>query len=816
MSVPHISRHMIAWIYRVVRILVRLIFVLVILGLLLFIYLRVQGVPGPLLREVTRRANEAGIPVSVEGITLTLNGWRADHVRYYSNHPDDLDPMFESEQVFFSVMKKGKSKSLKVEVKAVGVRVAPSVEWGISIPADSRSREIEHAEVILDFRPEGVVLSDGRLEWLGSKFKINGIILKETQEPRVPSSQSTVSPVLVTAAQFQMLEDRLKMLSLPTGATIDITFEVDSGNYAASRLNFSAHAEGLAFRAIEFSGAKVSGNYVYPLLRLEQASLFVGKQSVQLSGEYNMKTQKVEGTLFNSITSNRLMLLLPESAHELLTKANLRIDHLPHLNINFGPAVAKELLNQLSGTFSIRSVGYQGLEIDTLVGEVERRNNRIEFTNLQGLACGQEERASEAGSTMHGGTAEGIVFWDGNTREFGVDINAQLDPNLLVQALSPVKIATNIIQYFSFKDQPPLGHVTLGANVDDWSTFYIDIQAVANDVAFREVQFSSINVTQTYRNGKLGLDPVAVVQGAEFAKGSVEVDFRSDTVSFDVESSLQLVAIENMIHPGLDLFGDKRKTQGETRLSARGIVDWGSMIRTDFSAQVSTDALEIPVGIADDFQAEVVGKGPLLSVREAQFMFYGGPGSGSFQIELDPTKPTMLYAFDAACEKVNFKKFVDFYRTVETQVSGALSGKIHIEADMTTNFFSTATGIASIRVSDGQLADLPFFSGFTKLMRKMIPSFKAFSITSLNGDFTISKGEISSEKVDLAGDIISASGRGSYHPDSGFDAKIQAHILRGTGLSKVLRMVTDPLMKLFEMKVTGPFSDPSWRLENLP
>ena len=816
MSVPHVSRRMVAWIYRVVCILVRSIFVLVILGLLLFVYLRVQGVPGPLLREVTRRANEAGIPVSVEGITLTLNGWRADHVRYYSSHPDDLDPIFESEHVFFSVMKKSESKGVKVNVKALGVRVAPSVEWGISIPAGSRSRAIKQAEVVLDFRPEGLVLSGGRLEWLGARFNINGIILKGTQGPRSPSTQRTVSPVLVTATQFQTLEDRLKMLSLPSGAEIDIDFEVDSGNYAASRLDFSAYAEGLAFRTIEFSSAKASGHYAYPLLRIEQASLSEGKQSVQLSGEYNMKTRKVEGTLFNSITSSRLMLLLPERVHELLTKANLRIDHLPHLNINMGPAVATELLNHLTGTFSIRSVGYQGLEIETLAGRVERRNNRLEFTNLQGLARGQEERASEAGSTLHGGTAEGSVFWDGNTREFGVDINAQLDPNLLVQALSPVEIATNIIQYFSFKDQPPLGHVALGANVDDWSSFYIDIQAVANDVAFRDVEFSSINVTQTYRNGKLGLDPVAVVQGAEFAKGSVDVNFRGDTVSFDVESSLQLVVVENIISPKLNLFGEKIKTQGETRLSARGMVDWGSMMLTDFSAKVSTDTLEIPMGIANDFHAEVIGKGPLLSVLDAQFLFYGGLGNGSFQIELDPAKNTIPYAFDADCQNANFKKFINFYRPVETQVSGALSGKIYIQADMATNFFSTATGTASIRVNDGQLADLPFFSGFTKLMRKMIPSFSAFSITSLSGDFTISKGEVSSEKVDLAGDIISASGRGSYHPDSGFDAKIQAHILRGNGLSKVLRTVTDPLMKLFEMKVTGPFSNPSWRLEKLP
>jgi hypothetical protein len=818
MSVPHVSHRLVVRIYRTVRILVRLVYVLVFLGVLLFVYLRIQGVPGPLLREVMRRANEAGIPVSVEGITLTLNGWRADRVRYYSNHPDDLEPMFESEHVFFSAQRNGGAKGVNVEVRAVDVRISPSVEWGVSIPAGGGCRNVDQIEVMLGFRPDRIVLSGGKMEWLGSRFNVNGFVLKRKggARPAPPSArrQATVSPVVVTAAQFLALENRLKMLSLPTGATIDIDFKVDMGDYSASRLDFVVLAEDLAFRNIGFSKAEVSGSYAHPALRIECAGLFQGKQSLQASGEYNLDSGEVEGTLYNSITSNQLMLLLPAGLHDLLSRAKLRIDHLPRVEIDFGPAPAKALLNHLSGTFSIRGVGYQGLEIEALDGRVARKNNRIEFTHLRGLLLGQEDRAEEAGSSMRGGSAEGEVFWDGNTREFGVDIDASLDPNLLVQALSPVRIATNIIQSFSFKDQPPRGHVALGANVDDGNTFYIDIQAVANDVAFRGVGFSSINVTQTYRNGKLGLDPIAVVQGAEFAKGSIEVDFRNDTVSFDAESRLTPAALEDVICPQLNLFGGKIKTEGVVRLSARGRVDWGSMDLTDFSAKVYAEKLKIPVGVAHGFQAELVGAGTLLSVRDAKATLYGGAASGSFHIQLDPVKKkTMPYGFDATFAKVDFKKFVEFFSGEKAQLSGKLSGHAHIEADMATNFFSSVNGAASIRVDDGQLADLPLFKGFSKVVRKMIPGFSTFSITSLKGDFILSNGAVSSKNLFFKGDIINATGRGRYYPDSGFDAKIQVHILGNSGLLKVVRVITDPLTKFFEMKLTGSLSEPSWQLD---
>ncbi len=159
-------------------------------------------------------------------------------------------------------------------------------------------------------------------------------------------------------------------------------------------------------------------------------------------------------------------------------------------------------------------------------------------------------------------------------------------------------------------------------------------------------------------------------------------------------------------------------------------------------------------------------------------------------------------------------RFVEFCRPGEVCcVSGKLSGRTHVKADMATNFFSMANGSASLRVDDGQLADLPLFKGFTKVVRSVIPGFDTFSITSMDGDFTITNGKIASKMVRFHGDAISATARGSYHPDSGFDAYVQTHVLRGGGLGKLVRLITDPLLKFFEMRLTGTFLDPVWRLD---
>ena len=820
MNPLHFSRRLAKGAYRTTRVSVFLLSVLATLAVVAFIFLRVYGVPEPLLREAVRRVNAAGIPVEVDGITLTLYGWRADHVRYYSANPDDLEPLFMARQVFFSArnsrLGEAGTNAWNLDVKAVGIGMNPSVEWGVAIPQSSPCRQVEQIEVSLGFLPDRIVLSHGKMDWLGSRFNVDGTILKgeRTTGPAPARKQKTLFPVFITEQQFQTFENRLKMLSLPNGAAVDIDFSIDTTNYSASRVDLAVNAEEAEFRGVGFSKVEIAGSYAYPTIQIERAALFQGKQSAQLTGEYNLDSKKVEGSLYNSITSNQPLLLLPNWIHDLLAKAELRIDQLPRLEIDFGPSAAKDLLNHLSGVFSIRDLAYQGLEIEALRGRVSRENNRLEFTELQGSALGQEERAEEMGSAMHGGSAEGTVFWDGNTRAFGVDVDASLDPNILVQALSPIKIATNIIRRFRFEDRPPRGHVSVGASLNDLDTFYIDIQALANDVAIQGVEFTSVNVTQTYRHGKLNLDPIAAMQGADFIKGSAWLDFHESTATFDTLSSISLADLEDLIYPNLNLFGNHIMAGGKTDIAAQGVFDWGSMQQTDFSVKAEVERLGLPVAELDRFTAEVVGKGTVIAVKNAKFGLYGGEGEGEFSFAWNPSGKELPYKTDLSFSDVDFHRYLAFLcgdRPVD--VSGQMAGNAHIEADLSTNFFSTANGEGFVRVDDGQLADLPLFQGFSRLMRKVFPSFTIFSITSLRGHFTIVDGIISSEDAYFEGDVLSAKGRGSYAQASGFDALIQAQVLSEGKISKVVRVITKPLMKLFEMKLEGTLSNPSWRLE---
>lgn len=807
--------------YKVVQIIVRLVSLLIFILLFTFVFLRLYGVPEPLLREVVHRANVSGIPVDIERIKLTLKGWRASGVSYYSKHPDDLAPVFYAREVLFVRRGggDGSSKERNFDITAVGVAVSPSVEWGVDIPAESASRLIDKVHLSLDFMPDRIIVSDGTISWLGVRFNVGGVVLKsveQIQKSSVPSvrKQDTVFPVYVSAHQFQTLEDRLKSIKLNGGAEMDIRFSVDTGNYAASWADLSLQATDVSVRDVRFSHVDIAGHYAYPTVELDRAVLSRGNQSFRLTGNYDLESGEVEGELRNTITSKRLLLLLPQLMTDLFAKVALQFETLPELSLNYGPAQPAELLNHLSGSFSIRDVSYCQLVIDSLRGKVIRSNNRLELTQLEGSVLGQEERAEEVGSCMMGGSATGEVFWDANTREFGVSASGSFDPHLLRGAMANVPVANQAIERFQFKERPPQVSLELGACYEDWDTFFINVHGQGNEVRVHEALFSSFSTSAYYKQGVLKLDPITATKGSDFMEGSASLDFFESTVTFDTFGSIPPITLEDAIHPGFNLFGNRIMTEGNTQVKARGVLDWGSMRETDFTAEVEAEWFEIPVVGMDSFSALITGKGPLVSVKDISFGLYGGEGLGEFSIRLEPGQTAMPYDMEIEIKEADFLECLRFLiKGGECRVSGKLFAKVQFAADMMRDFFETANGHGEVSVDDGQLADLPFFSGFSRLMRKVIPRFKVFSITGLRGTFDLKEGVIHSQDAYFEGNVLSAKGKGSYSKNTGFDALVQAQILSDNNISKVFRAITDPLFKLFEMKLNGTLSEPSWHLE---
>lgn len=807
--------------YTMVRLMVRLLTVVLILGMSAFVFLRVYGVPGPLLREVVRRLNAGGVPVDIETVRLTFRGWRATDVRYYSRYADDLNPILRADEVLFRrvmIPEAASSDKLVFDLAAKGIVFSPSAEWGVEFPQGSALGLIESAQVAVSFLPDRIQLSDGILNWMGVDFNVDGAFLRKepvAAKPAAEIDEQTLPSSRVSVDAVRKAERWLKSLELNGAADVNIEFLIDAGDFGASTLSCTSVINDFVFRGVSFSRADFDFQYAYPQVMLTHASLYKDNQEFRVGGRYALDTKLAQISVSNSILSRRLLLLLPQRLLGLLTRIELGFETLPTAEIRFGPAVFGELFNQVSGSFGMRNAHYQDVKIESLTGKVKREKHRLEFFDLEGMVGGQEHRREEFGSCMIGGPVKGEVFWDAAAHEYGVLAEGSFDPNLLIKPLSFNEPATNVIRRFRFEKQPLQARVELGQNYSKKRTFFINIQGTALDMFVHDVPFTSVSTSVAYKAGVLTLDPVVAKREDDFFRGFVSLDFTKDLASFDAVSSVSAEAMEDVIYPQANLFGNKVKFTGETKVTARGCVDWRHMQATDFEAQVTAGQGVLPVGLIDNLTATVTGKGPDIRIHDATFSVYDGQGSGNLSIRLDPHGEGIPYTLDIALSNVGFRRCIQFFRPGEDlAISGSLSADAHFESDFSRSFFDVTNGRAKVDVKDGQLADLPLFRGFSRLMRKIIPSFNVFSINSLSGDLEIKDGVFYSENAYFDGDLLSAKGQGSYSVYTGLDAYVQAQVFSASRVSKVLRVLTDPFFKLLEFKLEGPLADPSWHLDN--
>ena len=814
--------------FNVVRGVVRLLSVIAVLLVVSFVFLRLHGVPDPILKELTKRVNAAGIPVHVDRVMLTLRGWKASNVTYYSRNPDDLGPLLQAKEVLFSRktdLQESASKGWTIDIEAVGIRLSPSVEWGVDMPTGSQARYVDSAHLTLALLPDRIELVDGALSWVGIDFTVNGTFLKADRElsaekgmqtgNQKSGKQTTVFPVFVSVEKFQSLETRLQQLKFLGDAQVEVNFSIDAENYSASSIDFSLVTQELSIRGIEFDGLEVSGRYAYPELEFDRVSMARGSRSLVMDATYDLESKLIQVNFKNRVTSKDLFLLAPQPVMDLLVKAQLQFDELPTFSLRVGPAKAKDLLNAISGTFSIKGVTYCDLLIESARGNIDRSNNYLDLTQLHATVHGQEEHAEEVGSCLRGGAVQGHVFWDANREMFGVEAEGSIDPNLLLQPMAIVPVATNAISRFWFPEDLPNISLELGSSYRDWSTFFINVHGTGSQVGLHDGLVSSANISAYYSNCLLRLEPIAVMNGADFMKGTAAVDFRHSAVHFDVFGSLPPALLEDVTYPDFNLFGNKLHASGNTQIKAKGSLDWKTMQATGFRAEVETERLELPIAVLDQFSAIVTGEGPLLTVSNSTFSIYGGKGNGLFTIELDPVEHGMPYALDFDIENADFKKCLQFVKLpCRERTKGRASARASIAADMRENFFESANGRGVVSVYDGELVDMPLFTGFSHLMRKVVPGFKTFSITSVGLDFEFKDGDVYSNKATFEGDVFSAKAKGKYSQRTGYDANVQVQMLSDKGLQKVFRMITAPLFKLFELRLSGPLAAPSWRLQN--
>lgn len=796
-------------------------YIAVLTGLLLVLFigatacLYLYGVPPPFLRFMERKLGDKGIPLLVDSVKLTSRGWKLSNVRYYSMDPDDLNPILSAKTVFMKRNHGGDEGKIRAfDIRADGLVASPSAEWIIGLPPSSELCQIDYIDLGLGIASDTFVVRDATLKWMRTSFHVEGSVVNipEVFPEGVPWYQHLL-PVVITDEDYRQIENELNSLELNDSATIDIRFLLDQADPAQNTARIAAGVDEPVWRGVEFSRIELLANYENQCLYLDHASLIKNNQSLVVAGEYNGNTGRSRVSFRNQITSNQLFALLPGMVIRAMEAIGLTIESFPSVEISAEGASPADLIAHVSGAFSMDRLTFQGVEAAPIAGRLEWDGSRLSVHEINTHIVGQEEQSEARGSCMKGGAVTGGFFWDTSTYEFGVAVDSECDPVLLLEPLSFNYYATNILAMFRFPEQPPKVHLELGARLEEVDSFHLDLHAVASDAVVRGSVFTAVDASAAYRQGVLQLDPVVAKQGIQYVKGSVALDFRRSEATFEGGGTIPPESIERLIDPGIMLFGKYLKVSGPSKIDARGTVDWHDMSTTSFQAEIDLQELETPVALMDKLTATILAEGPVIRTEDMLFSAYQGNGTGELSLHVDPSGEGIPCKMDVSMDGINLQQWLKFIRPDEEySVSGKLSTSLLINTDLTRHFFEVANGSGRMEIKDGQLADLPFFSGLTRLVRLAVPSFKVFSIDEVKTDFELKDGAVFCDDAYFGGDLLSAKGHGKYSRDEGLDAYVQVQLLNDSKYLKLFRMLTDPFLKLLELKLEGTFSNPSWQL----
>ena len=801
---------------RFLRHVVRLFCVAVVLLLFALLYLYFAGVPKPILRQIVRTLNADGIHVDVASLSWTRYGWKAEKVCYFSGLPDDLDPLFLAEEVYIreaSSLRRQLAGGRGYAVDARNIRLNPSTAWCVGLPDSSPLRTIERMNLKVAFNSEQVIVEDSSMIWCGVQVAVDGEMHLTPEALGKDFILPDWLPLSVDSSWYGDLEKTLFGLAERQSGRIAINFRFDGNHPENDRFVIEASADDLLIKSVVFDHAGLNVSWANGEFKLDQARFDYQGRSFAGEGVFRPESGDTQLHLSNSVVSADLLDLFPSGVSDFLHQQGLDLKELPSFDLQFGPGALPDLLGQVDGHFGVEMLRFRNLKVASLQADVKRQKGRLDIQNIEAVLDDRPELSLETGSCMVGGSASGSFFWDAEKHDIGCEAVGSFDPTLLMGVLSDVPVATNIINRFRFDRVPPQAGLAFGFHYDAWGDFFFRLEGSGADLRYHDVPLTALSASLEYRDKKLVFESLDARQGDDFCRGTMTLDFDAHQVLFDADAVMNPASIERAVYPKGELFSQTIHFSAPAQMRGAGAVDWRNMNATDFKGHITADQVELPFAVLDSFDASVQGTGPVITLDDMQFELCSGKADGMFLVLLDPAQEEKKCKVDINIKKADFCGFLHrLYPACGSDASGELSGHLTADADLNVGFLETAQGEGRVKVRHGQLADLPLFKGFSSAVRVLFPSFQTFSITSLSGDFKLDGGAVLSDNAYFEGDLISAKGRGRYSFNSGFNAYVQAQVLRDNSVSRIFRFLTDPLLKLFELRLTGPLDDPKWEL----
>ena len=215
----------------------------------------------------------------------------------------------------------------------------------------------------------------------------------------------------------------------------------------------------------------------------------------------------------------------------------------------------------------------------------------------------------------------------------------------------------------------------------------------------------------------------------------------------------------------------------------------------------------IPVTISD-IEGRINVEGGQLTGRNMNGTYCGGRINGT--IEADRTSPDGEYSGKLNFEKVSLQKMMESFVKEEQKWTGVCEGNIDLQGKGKDLKDFTAKG--SVRLQEGQLAEVPVLLSILKLLNLSLPKKESFHTAKLK--YSVKDKIINIEELEVFSDSVELGCIGTVGFDSTVDLTVVAGLNKETfsqipfigGLMDFV--VSGVRKKLTKVQITGTLTEP--------
>jgi len=706
------------------------------------------------------------------------------------------------------VFRDANRQSVMLQVDQVRISFAWLSWWRGSGLIDSAS--ISNAEVSYPVGPEetadfhevnadvafdgkDIKIEDAQARFLNLALSVRGTIHNDGFPAAQPSPAASSGEQLESRQEtWRTILQAMDDIGTEQPIDVQLEFETSTRNLDGGRANFALDGRHLTWRSAPVDELSIHGSLNDGIVELSDFKIGLERGDLTAYGEWNLADRIATLQFTSSMDFTTLAPAFPGPLGRALSLLDFS---------NSVPITTGRVLFDLGHGFHAdiqadldwRDFTFNGAAFDRLTIPIAYDGRRLLIPGLK--------IAGEAGNV------DLEFFFDGtqDAPTLNGKITSSLDPTILKGVFG--QGMDNFLGSCSFQEGGPKIEATATGSALKTEALTVKGKVTAGKFVYKTAAFETATSDFTFADSKLNLPDLEVHRPEGSGAGGIIYDFKNRSVELhNLVTQVNVQEVAPVMGPKFTEYTKPYHFASPPLIHANGTVDLESEkkdLNTDLTVEVGGESpmewtlFHVPYSF-DSPNGVLTFKNRRMTVNMKQCGFYDGNLSGI--IDMDLRENPAAYTLDLNLAKVNFKKFM-----VRTWHYDKSSGELTVQSHLTGEIgrMETMTGGGEVKIENGDITKIYLLGGLTPL----IPGFSVAD--AAHGHFTVAKGVIHTEDMNISSELFALIGNGSYNfmtDRLNLDMRVNANAIFGIPLY--------PLSKIFEFHADGTMQNADWQSKN--